>query len=1242
MGRYEIVGHLARTDRAELLLARAEGFDRLVAIKQLRAEAASDRSAFLSEARLAATLHDPHIVQVLDTGEHEGAPYLAMEYVHGEDLRRILASAHDRSEHVPLGHALAIGIAAATALDAAGDVLHRDVSPANILVGYDGAIKLVDFGIARATRVKAPYLSPEQCTGKTLDRRSDVFSLGIVLYELVTGRRLFKASNEYLTMAAIVACQLPPPSARRPDLPKSFEDVILRALSRERAARYQTAKQLRDALEAVATDRSTTGALAAYVTQLCGERLEPSARAPIHVDFDGKGTGLAAPPAEALQAKTIASPFKTKTSPIEAARAQLAMAVTPVAPTPVLIPEGTPRKDPTAPVVPARAKHPTRAPVPPPTRQRPKTIQIPSGTPRGDVTLHGVGIVRPPAAPGDITIAGTGVASSAATSSDFASSAPATPAHPGLASSAPPASSATPTHPGLASSATPAHPGLASSATPTPPGLASSATHATPTEAPPSGVAIAPLGSGFEAGGNTTEVVTALALETTVDVPLPLPLASTVAAASAVTAARKRSRSSGSIEVPESPSSKGRGRARSSGLAQAIVEPPSDHRTIKGSDSLSGANDGAHVGVAVSDHRTIKGSDSLSAADDGAHVGMAASDHRTTKDSDSLSGVDDGAHVGVAASDHRTIKDSDSLSGRAGVPAGVAAVASAPGPRAAPRLSVTAFAARQREVSTLTPLVVPPSTMRLSALTPITPAPTLDDNWDGSAFPAPPSATAFVPMGAGDAVRIGPPPAAEDDAFDSSAVLTPSFIGAVEIADDNRSSTEIVKPLPPPRSPAAPGDAWSNGDDALDSWRPQRRWWPFAAVAGAAALLVIVLAFALSGGEGKADAPVATTQPTSASATRPSTAPVPVQERLPDSNPPVPPTVAPSNQAMPPAAATTVAPSNQAMPPVAATTVAPSNQATPPVAAVTVAPSSQTTPPVAATTVAPSNQATPPVAAAVAPSSAIPPSTAPAPPQGRLPNSNPPAPATDAPPTNQSTTAGVATTAQPTSRNPDLISAAKQPTTSKVAVEQLSSSKQPATSKVAVKQPSGSKQPATSKVATKQPATSKVATMQSTNAKQPTTSKVAVKQPTTAKVAAKQSTNAKQPTTSKVATTQQTNAKVATKQPSSSKQPATSKVGVKQPSSSKQPATSKVAVKQSSSSKQPATSKVATKQPATSKVATKQPTAKVATKQPAPAKVATKQSTNSKQPVPAKAAAKPVAAAKKAPTKPVVGAKPKK
>src|SRR3954470_18043116 len=255
LGRYVILKHLASGGMADVLLARTtglEGLERHVVIKRIRHELAHDRrfiGMFLDEARVAATLHHQNIVQVHDIGEAAGEYFIAMEYVHGEDVRKILSSASKHRTHVPLGYAVAIVSAAAAGLHYAHErrgsdkqplgIVHRDVSPSNILVCYDGSIKIVDFGIAKASarqetrssnlKGKISYMSPEQCKSAEIDRRSDVYSLGIVLYELATTSRLFKGANDYLVMDQIVNGRVPLPQLRRPDLPAELSAIIMRA-----------------------------------------------------------------------------------------------------------------------------------------------------------------------------------------------------------------------------------------------------------------------------------------------------------------------------------------------------------------------------------------------------------------------------------------------------------------------------------------------------------------------------------------------------------------------------------------------------------------------------------------------------------------------------------------------------------------------------------------------------------------------------------------------------------------------------------------------------------------------------------------------------------------------------------------------------------------------------------------------------------------------------------------------------
>jgi serine/threonine protein kinase len=304
LGRYVVLKHLVSGGMADVLLGRTdgiEGFERHVVLKRIRPEHARDQRfirMFLDEARVAASLHHQHIVQVHDIGEAHGEYFIAMEYLHGEDVRTILSKASKTRAHVPLGYAVAIVSAAAAGLHYAHErrgsdkqplgIVHCDVSPSNILVGYDGSIKVVDFGIAKAAmrqetrsgslKGKVSYMSPEQCKSDGLDRRSDVYALGVVLYELATTTRLFKGENDYLVMDQIVNGRVSLPRVRRPDLPDELSSIIMRALATDRERRYVTADELRVALDQFAAREgltASTSQIAAYMRKQFGERPEP-------------------------------------------------------------------------------------------------------------------------------------------------------------------------------------------------------------------------------------------------------------------------------------------------------------------------------------------------------------------------------------------------------------------------------------------------------------------------------------------------------------------------------------------------------------------------------------------------------------------------------------------------------------------------------------------------------------------------------------------------------------------------------------------------------------------------------------------------------------------------------------------------------------------------------------------------------------------------------------------------------
>ena len=214
---------------------------------------------FLSEARLAAQLHHPNIAQIFELGEEDGTHYLAMEYIPGVDVRRLYRDADGHHLPVPMPLAIRIVIEVATALgyahsaiDEHGEplrIVHRDVSPENILVTYQGGVKLVDFGIAKAideisdTRTgvlkgKYSYMSPERVEGQPFDGRADLFSLGVVAFEILTGLRLFRRESDLATIQAVAECEVPLPSSVAPDLPPALDGILMRALARDADDRF--------------------------------------------------------------------------------------------------------------------------------------------------------------------------------------------------------------------------------------------------------------------------------------------------------------------------------------------------------------------------------------------------------------------------------------------------------------------------------------------------------------------------------------------------------------------------------------------------------------------------------------------------------------------------------------------------------------------------------------------------------------------------------------------------------------------------------------------------------------------------------------------------------------------------------------------------------------------------------------------------------------------------------------------
>ncbi len=328
LGRYELIRRLATGGMAELYLARAggiSGFEKLVALKRILPQYAQHEDfvrMFLDEARLTATIQHANVAQVYDIGQCDDGLFFTMEFVHGADLRTVLHALARRGQAMPLADALTIAIGAAAGLHAAHErcaadgvplgIIHRDVTPSNVLVSFEGCVKLIDFGIAKAERRttetragtlkgKIAYMSPEQCLGEPLDRRSDVFSLGIVLFEASTGTRLFRTDNEFAALRQIVDEDAPSPASRRPGYPPGLEAIVMRALRRDRAERYPTALALQLDLEELARREGlavSTAHLAAFMRVLLPERAaEPHLPPPLAPLGDGlERRGLPLPP----------------------------------------------------------------------------------------------------------------------------------------------------------------------------------------------------------------------------------------------------------------------------------------------------------------------------------------------------------------------------------------------------------------------------------------------------------------------------------------------------------------------------------------------------------------------------------------------------------------------------------------------------------------------------------------------------------------------------------------------------------------------------------------------------------------------------------------------------------------------------------------------------------------------------------------------------------------------------------
>jgi serine/threonine protein kinase len=301
VGRYVLYGEIAAGGMATVHYGRVRGaasFARIVAVKRLHPHLAKDDDfgkMFLDEARIAARIQHPNAANILDVVSlPEGELLIVMEYIPGESLSRILKRLRTDAEHTPPDVVCAIVCDGLHGLHAAHEakndqgealgIVHRDVSPHNLLVGGDGITRLVDFGVAKArgrihatregqVKGKIAYMPPEQLRGKAVDRRCDIYSMGIVLWEALTTERLFHADSEGETVTNVLEHKIIAPSDVRPSLPKALDAITLKALSRDPKDRYATARDMATAIEAATRVASARG-VASFVQTVAGHVLD--------------------------------------------------------------------------------------------------------------------------------------------------------------------------------------------------------------------------------------------------------------------------------------------------------------------------------------------------------------------------------------------------------------------------------------------------------------------------------------------------------------------------------------------------------------------------------------------------------------------------------------------------------------------------------------------------------------------------------------------------------------------------------------------------------------------------------------------------------------------------------------------------------------------------------------------------------------------------------------------------------
>src|SRR5580698_9065677 len=275
-GKYYLLERINVGGMAEVFKAKTfgvEGFERLLAVKRILPNIAEDEefiTMFIDEAKIAVQLQHANIAQIFDLGKVDESYFIALEYVNGRDLRSIFDRMRSRGEALPIALACYVMMQVCEGLDYAHNkrdgqgrelhLIHRDISPQNVLIGYEGEVKLIDFGIAKAAgkasttqagilKGKFGYMSPEQVRGLPIDKRSDIFAVGIVLYELLTGERLFVGETDFSTLEKVRNVEIVPPSSYNQKIPQELERLMMKALARDPEDRYSNAIDLHDDLQ---------------------------------------------------------------------------------------------------------------------------------------------------------------------------------------------------------------------------------------------------------------------------------------------------------------------------------------------------------------------------------------------------------------------------------------------------------------------------------------------------------------------------------------------------------------------------------------------------------------------------------------------------------------------------------------------------------------------------------------------------------------------------------------------------------------------------------------------------------------------------------------------------------------------------------------------------------------------------------------------------------------------------------